>query len=154
VQSRLIRWSALAVAIGGLAWMVKAAVIALRESSFEPLESVVFVGGLVAQVAGGAGLAAYVARRASGAAARAGIFLAVFAGLSIGSVLLSAGAEAVVDRVYEGRNQGLDEEAGIFVAGAAWLAIGGVLLAASRAAAGRRRIGDPVAAGYRAREAP
>jgi hypothetical protein len=60
---RLVRLGGVAAVAGGLPWVVKFAVIALRDDNLDPFESVVFVGGLVGIILGGVAVPALVARR-------------------------------------------------------------------------------------------
>ena len=115
----LVRLGGAAAAAGGLLWVIKFTVIALRDDSFEPLESVVFVGGLVGIILGTVALAALVARRE----ARWLVLLVVVAA-ALGSFLLQIGVQALVNAAVDADNLGISEEVGVLFVGALWLAVG------------------------------
>lgn len=119
--------------VGGLLWVVKFAVIALRDDNFEPLESVVFLGGLVGIIVGAVGVAALVARRESPWPPVA-LFLLLFVAAAVGSFLLQIGVQAAVNAAVDADNVGVSEEAGILCVGVLWLAVGLALTSRSRPA--------------------
>ena len=115
----LVRLGGVAAVAGGLLWILKFAVIALRDDSFEPLESVVFVGGLVGIILGTVALAALVARRES-----RWLALLLVVGAALGTLLLQIGVQALVNAAVDADNLGISEEVGVLFVGALWLAVG------------------------------
>jgi hypothetical protein len=134
-MSKLARSAQLAAALGGLLWLVKALVITARDGSFDPLESVFFIGGLLALVAATVLWAAYAARRFRGAA-RVAVAIAGVPVLIAGTLLVELVGKTLVGGLAPGGNLGLEEEGGILLAGLAWLAVG--LVAGSRSPAAAR----------------
>lgn len=126
-----MRLGGLGAVVGGLLWIVKFAVIALRDDNFEPLESVVFLGGLVGMIVGAVGVAALVARRES-PWPRVGLFLLLFVAAGVGSFLLQIGVQAAVNAAVDADNVGISEEAGILFIGVLWLGVGVALTRRSR----------------------
>ena len=90
-MTKLTRIAIATAALGGALWTVKAAIITARDGSFDPLESVFFIGGLLAVVAAAAlvPLALSQGRRplARGAAVIAGLPLLVAPGQAASSGL-------------------------------------------------------------------
>jgi drug/metabolite transporter (DMT)-like permease len=115
----LVRLGGVAAVAGGLLWILKFAVIALRDDSFEPLESVVFVGGLVGIILGTVALAALVARRES-----RWLALLLVVGAALGTFLLQIGVQALANAAVDADNLGISEEVGVLLVGALWLAVG------------------------------
>jgi drug/metabolite transporter (DMT)-like permease len=115
----LVRLGGAAAVAGGLLWVIKFTVIALRDDSFEPLESIVFVGGLVGIILGTIALAALVARRES-----RWLVLLVVVAAALGSFLLQIGIQALVNAAVDADNLGISEEVGVLFVGALWLAVG------------------------------
>ena len=115
----LVRLGGAAAVAGGLLWVIKFTVIALRDDSFEPLESVVFVCGLVGIILGTVALATLVARRESPWFA-----LLVVVGAALASFLLQIGVQALVNAAVDADNLGISEEVGVLFVGALWLAVG------------------------------
>lgn len=124
----LTRLTTSAALAGGLLWSSKAAIIAARDDSFNPMESVFFIGGLAAWLTATVGLAILAARRFGGVrGAAAGIgtvvctFAVVLAVESLGKSAISGAAS--------GSNLGLEQEGGIFAVGLVWLVASAVLAA-------------------------
>ena len=115
----LVRLGGAAAVAGGLLWVIKFTVIVLRDDSFEPLESIVFVGGLVGIILGTIALAALVARRES-----RWLVLLVVVAAALGSFLLQIGIQALVNAAVDADNLGISEEVGVLFVGALWLAVG------------------------------
>jgi drug/metabolite transporter (DMT)-like permease len=115
----LVRLGGAAAVAGGLLWVIKFTVIALRDDSFEPLESVVFVCGLVGIILGTVALATLVARRES-----PWLALLVVVGAALASFLLQIGVQALVNAAADADNLGISEEVGVLFVGALWLAVG------------------------------
>ena len=115
----LVRLGGAAAVAGGLLWVIKFTVIALRDDSFEPLESVVFVCGLVGIILGTVALATLVARRES-----PWLALLVVVGAALASFLLQIGVQALVNAAVDADNLGISEEVGVLFVGALWLAVG------------------------------
>lgn len=113
--------SGLAVAslVGGVAWVVDVAVIVAIDGPFDPLDSVLFFGGLVA-VAVACVLAAVRVARARGRLLGA----AAFAGLAALAWLVSTAGDALAHVLYSGTNVGLRQEGGVFAIGVVALAAG------------------------------
>lgn len=127
----LDRPATIAAATVGVLWTTKVAVITARDGSFDPLESWVFVGGLLGLVAACILLARCVTRRLRGPArvlATVGAALAAFAV----SLLLETVGKAVIAGASSGSNLGLEQEGGILTVGLAWLALAVVALTARR----------------------
>jgi hypothetical protein len=117
--------------LGGLLWTVKALVITALDGSFDPLESVVFIGGLLLLTTAAVLVAAHLAGRRFRGVARAAATLAGAVGLVAATLLLESVGKAVVG-LAPGDNLGLEEEGGILVCGLAWLSLA---IAAHRGAA-------------------
>jgi hypothetical protein len=133
----LVRPGALAALAGGTAWIVKFAIITTRDGHFQPVEAVVYIGGLVAILIGVVGLASAVAARFR-AWVRPVSFLVVFVvALAISFFLLET-----VQGLADGTgNEGLDEELGVLAVGVLWVAVGSGLYARARA---RRRTSSTI----------
>jgi hypothetical protein len=138
----LVRLGGVAAVAGGLLWILKFAVIALRDDSFEPLESVVFVGGLVGIILGTVALAALVARRES-----RWLALLLVVGAALGTFLLQIGAQALVNAAVDADNLGISEEVGVLLVGALWLAVGVALTRRSPPGRPKRERRRPAALG-------
>jgi hypothetical protein len=131
--------------IGGLAWVVDVGVIIAINDSFDPLDSILFVGGLVC-LAGMAVLVGALATRGlvgfRRALVAAGIALAVVVVLGLLSTVFDAASHAL----YHGDNRGLHEECGILSIALGALVIGSLLRRPPRRALDaiarrRRRLG-------------
>jgi hypothetical protein len=118
----LIRTAQLAAGLGGLLWTAKALVIAVRDGSFEPLESAVFIGGLLGILIGAVLFAIVFARRYRGVARVAAATGAV-AALVLATSLVERIGVTHVGGVAPGGNLGLEQEGGILLVGLAWLAV-------------------------------
>ena len=129
----LPRHTALIAALGGLLWTVKALAIAANDGSVDPVESVLFIGGLACLLAGSVLVSLHLSRRLGGIARVAGIVAGTAALIAV-TVLLETLGKGVVAGLAMGDNLGFEEEGGILVAGLAWLTLGGVALARARRA--------------------
>ena len=123
---KLTRIALAAAGLGGLLWTVKAIVIAARNGSFDPLEGVFFIGGLLAIVAASVLVPLALAGRLR-PAARAGLAVAGTIGFVALTLLLEAIGKSIAGGVYDGGNVGIAEESGILLAGLGWLVIAAVL---------------------------
>ena len=132
-MTKLTRTALATAAVGGALWTVKALVITARDGSFDPLESVFFIGGLLAMVAAAVLVPAHLARRVGTPMARAGAAVAGFVALIAATFALEAIGKGIAGALYDGGNLGLREESGILLAGLGWLAVAALL--ARRAAA-------------------
>ena len=115
----LVRLGGAAAVAGGLLWVLKFTVIAVRDDSFEPLESLVFVGELVGIILGTVALGTLVARRES-----PWLALLLVVGAALASFLLQIGVQALVNAAVDADNLGISEEVGVLFVGALWLAVG------------------------------
>lgn len=127
---------------GGLLWTIKVGVITARDASFDPLESWVFIGGLLAILTAAVFVAMHLTRALRGIARAAGALGATIALIGATLALEAIGA-AVVGGLHGGGNLGLENEGGILFAGLAWLALGATAAIRTRthptpAAAARR----------------
>jgi hypothetical protein len=123
----LSRPTILAAGLGGLLWTVKALVITANDGSFDPLESVFFIGGLLSLVAAAVLLGLDVTRRLHGVR-RAGVAIAAAVAAIGASLLVEALGKSVVAALASGSNVGLEQEGGILCCGLAWLALAGAAL--------------------------
>jgi hypothetical protein len=114
--------------LGGLLWTVKALVITARDGHFDPLESVVFIGGLLSLLAASVLVAVLLTARRRGLA-RAAATAVASAGLVAGTLVITFAGQALVAAVTPGANTGLEEEGGILLAGLAWLVVAGRIAA-------------------------
>jgi hypothetical protein len=111
-------------ATGGAAWIVDVAVITAIDNSFDPLDSILFLGGLACLIATGVLVGMLASRRLTGTR-RALLTSGTAVGLVIGLVLVSMLADAASHALYHGSNRGLHTECGIFAIG-----LGALVLAA------------------------
>ena len=132
-MTKLSRIALASAALGGALWTVKALIITARDGSFDPLEGVFFLGGLLATVVAAALVPADLSRRLGTPAARAGAAVAGFLALVAATLALEAIGKGIADALYDGGNLGIREESGILLAGLGWLAVAALL--ARRAAA-------------------
>jgi hypothetical protein len=121
-MTSLPRPALIAAGLGGLLWTVKALVITANDGSFDPLEGVFFIGGLLALLAAAVLVGAHLTRRLS-LAARIPATLAAALGLVAASLVLEALGKGLVAAVASGDNLGLEEEGGILACGVAWLTL-------------------------------
>jgi hypothetical protein len=135
----LSRTTILAAGLGGLLWTVKALVITANDGSFDPLESVFFIGGLLSLVATSVLLGVDLSRGRRGLR-RAGGTIAVAVAAVTATLVLEGLGKSAVAALASGNNLGLEEEGGILCCGLAWLAL------AARSAIGRRSAQGAVAA--------
>lgn len=127
----LSRSATTAAATGGLLWTVKVAVITARDGSFDPLESWVFIGGLLALLAASVLVAVDMSRRLRGVARIAAAVVGALA-LVAATIALEGIGKSLVAGLSDGSNIGLEEEGGILLAGLAWLAVAGARVVAGR----------------------
>jgi hypothetical protein len=135
-MSSLPRPALLAAGLGGLLWTVKALVITANDGSFDPLENVFFIGGLLALLATAVLVAAHLTRRLR-LAARVPATIAAALGLVLATLLLESLGKGVLATIATGDNLGLEEEGGILACGLAWLTLA-VVAMRRRAATGDR----------------
>jgi hypothetical protein len=119
-MTSLPRLALLAAGLGGLLWTVKALVITANDGSFDPLEGVFFIGGLLALVAAAFLVGAHLTRRMRLAARIPATIAAAFA-LVGASLLLEQIGKNVIAALASGDNLGLEQEGGILACGLAWL---------------------------------
>jgi hypothetical protein len=119
----ITRSAAVLATVAGAAWTVKFAVITARDGSFDPLESYVFILGLLGQIAAAALIAWQLTRALSGLA-RAGAAAAATLGIAAAAIAVQAAVAALVAARYDGGNLGIEQEAGILAIGLVWLALG------------------------------
>jgi hypothetical protein len=137
-MNTLSRITILAAGLGGLLWTVKALVITANDGSFDPLEGVFFIGGLLSLLAASVLLGVDVTRRLAGIR-RAGAVIVVAVVAVAASLVLEGLGKSAVAALASGSNVGLEEEGGILCCGLAWLALAGWALVRRRPAGGRRR---------------
>jgi hypothetical protein len=135
-MNSLSRITILAAGLGGLLWTVKALVITANDGSFDPLEGVFFIGGLLSLVAASVLLGVDVTRRLRGVRRIGAVIAAAVLAVALSLVLEGLGKSAVA-ALASGDNVGLEEEGGILCCGLAWLAL------AAWAAAGLPRAHRP-----------
>ena len=121
-MSSLTRTATLAAGLGGLLWLVKALVITARDGSFDPLESAVFIGGLLTLVAATI-LWSFAASRHFRGAARVAVMIAGVPVLVSLTLLVEQIGKTLVAGIAPGDNLGLEQEGGILLAALAWLAV-------------------------------
>jgi hypothetical protein len=114
------RIAATVAGLGGLCWTVKALVITALDSSFDPLEGVFFIGGLLALLAAALLTAPLLTKRLRGLA-RVAATAGAAAGLVAATFAVTVAGQALVAAIAPGSNLGLEEEGGILLAGLAWL---------------------------------
>ena len=138
-MNTLSRITILAAGLGGLLWTVKALVITANDGSFDPLESVFFIGGLLSLIAAAVLLAIDATRRLGGVRRAGAVIVAVPAAIAA-MIVIEGLAKTAVAALASGSNLGLEQEGGILCCGLAWLAL------AAWAAIGRRSTTTAVAA--------
>jgi hypothetical protein len=121
-MNKLSRITILAAGLGGLLWTVKALVITANDGSFDPLESVFFIGGLLSLVAAAVLIGLDVTRRLAGIR-RAGAVIGAAVAVVAASLVLEGLGKNAVAALASGSNLGLEQEGGILVCGLAWLAL-------------------------------
>jgi uncharacterized membrane protein len=121
-MTNLTRSATIAAAAGGSLWTFKALVITARDGSFDPLESVVFIGGLLCILTATVLFAIVLSRRARGVA-RVGVGIAAGVGLFTLALLTEFAGKELVAGLASGNNLGLEEEGGILCVGLLWLAL-------------------------------
>jgi hypothetical protein len=121
-MNSLSRFTIVAAGLGGLLWTVKALVITANDGSFDPLESVFFIGGLLSLLAAAVLLGLDVSRRLRGVRRAGAVIATAVAAIAASLIVEGLGKEAVA-AVAPGSNLGLDEEGGILCCGLAWLAL-------------------------------
>jgi hypothetical protein len=131
-MTSLPRPALLAAGLGGVLWTIKALVITANDGSFDPLEGVFFIGGLLALVATAFLVGAHLTRRLN-LALRIPATVAAAAALVGASLLLETIGKNIVAAIASGDNVGLEQEGGILACGLAWLTV--AFLAARRRAA-------------------
>jgi hypothetical protein len=132
-MNSLSRITIAAAGLGGLLWTVKALVITANDGSFDPLEGVFFIGGLLSLLAAAVLLGVDVSRRLGGVR-RVGAVIAAAVAAVATSLVLEAFGKSAIAALASGDNVGLEEEGGILCCGLAWLAL------ATWAAVGRRTV--------------
>jgi hypothetical protein len=121
-MNSLSRITILAAGLGGLLWTVKALVITANDGSFDPLEGVFFIGGLLSLLAASVLLGVDVTRRLRGVRRIGAVIAAAAFAVALSLVLEGLGKSAVA-ALASGDNVGLEEEGGILCCGLAWLAL-------------------------------
>ena len=121
-MNALSRITILAAGLGGLLWTVKALTITANDGSFDPLESVFFIGGLLSLLAASMLLGVDVTRRLNGIR-RAGAAVAAAVAAVAATLVLEGLGKSAVAALASGSNLGLEEEGGILCSGLAWLAL-------------------------------
>jgi hypothetical protein len=121
-MNTLSRITILAAGLGGLLWTVKALVITANDGSFDPLESVFFIGGLLLLLAASVLLGADVTRRLGGIRRAGAAITAAVIAVAVTLLLEGLGKSAVAG-LASGSNVGLEAEGGILCCGLAWLAL-------------------------------
>jgi hypothetical protein len=121
-MNQLSRITIIAAGLGGLLWTVKALVITANDGSFDPLESVFFIGGLLSLLAASVLLGFDVTRRLSGIRRAGAVLVAAVAAVATTLVIEGLG-KTVVTALASGGNLGLEQEGGILCCGLAWLAL-------------------------------
>ena len=116
------RITILAAGLGGLLWTVKALTITANDGSFDPLENVFFIGGLLSLLATSVLLGLDVTRRLGGIR-RAGAAIAAALAAVAATLVLEGLGKSAVAALASGNNLGLEEEGGILCCGLAWLAL-------------------------------
>jgi hypothetical protein len=121
-MNTLSRITILAAGLGGLLWTVKALVITANDGSFDPLENVFFIGGLLSLLAASVLLGVDVTRRLGGIR-RVGAAIAAAVAAVAATLVLEGLGKTAVAALASGSNLGLEEEGGILCCGLAWLAL-------------------------------
>jgi hypothetical protein len=121
-MNSLSRTTILAAGLGGLLWTIKALVITANDGSFDPLESVFFIGGLLSLLAASVLLGVDVSRRLRGVR-RACVAIAAAVAAVAATLMLEALGKNAVAALASGNNLGLEQEGGILACGLAWLAL-------------------------------
>lgn len=114
---------ALLAAAAGTAWTVKALAITAADASVQPVEGVLFLGGLVAILTAAALFGVHLAGRRHVAVRVAAGLVGAAAGLVVTFAIEGLGKRLVAGAA-SGSNQGLEVEGGILLAGLVWLAAG------------------------------
>lgn len=138
----LTRPARIAATTGGLLWTVKAVVITARDGSFDPLESVFFLGGL-AGILAAAVLVGHALTRGLSGAGRVAATVAGTVALVALTVAIEQAGNSLVGGAYDGGNLGVEDESGIGLAGLFWLAVGIASAMRARRAAGSRSAAVP-----------
>lgn len=131
-MSRLARTAALAALIGGVAWVIDVALIIASDGSADPLDSILFLAGLAANLTAAVVLAAWAARGQRGAR-RALVATGAVVAIAGGLAAISVAGDQLARALYSGSNAGGDEGSIVAVAVAALL--GGYALRRSRLSA-------------------
>jgi hypothetical protein len=118
----LSRTTILAAGLGGLLWTVKALTITANDGSFDPLEDVFFIGGLLSLLAASVLVGVDLTRGLHGIRRASAVIGAAVAAVAASLVLEGLGKSAVA-ALATGSNLGLEEEGGILCCGLAWLAL-------------------------------
>lgn len=118
-------------ATGGLLWTTKVAVITAKDGSFDPLESLFFIGGLLALISAAVLVALHLTRRLRPVARVAGTIVGAL-GLIAATVALEGIGKPLVAGLSDAGNLGLEQEGGILLAGLTWLAVAGANIARIR----------------------
>jgi hypothetical protein len=125
-EDRIRTSAVILAATAGVAWIVDVAVITAINDSFDPLDSILFLGGLGCLLAT-AGLVGVLASRRFGGLRRVLVAVGVALGLVVGLMLISLAADATSHALYHGGNRGLHKECGVFGIGLVALLISALL---------------------------
>jgi hypothetical protein len=128
------RTPAIAAVVGGAAWVIDVVVIIAINNSFDPLDSILFLGGLCSLVVAGILATTLVARRRHGRS-RVAAAAASIAALTVMIAVTSLAGAAIAHALIPVSNRGHNEGA-VLAAGIVTLIAGIALLGSSRA---RRR---------------
>jgi hypothetical protein len=121
-MNTLSRITIVAAGLGGLLWSVKALGIIANDGSFDPLENVFFIGGLLSLLAASVLLGMDVTRGLRGIR-RAGAAIGAAVTAVAATLVLEGLGKSAVAALATGSNLGLEEEGGILCCGLAWLAL-------------------------------
>jgi hypothetical protein len=121
-MNTLSRITIVAAGLGGLLWSVKALGIIANDGSFDPLENVFFIGGLLSLLAASVLLGMDVTRGLRGIR-RAGAAIGAAVAAVAATLVLEGLGKSAVAALATGSNLGLEEEGGILCCGLAWLAL-------------------------------
>jgi hypothetical protein len=121
-MNSLSRITILAAGLGGLLWTAKAIVITANDGPFDPLESVVFIGGLLSLLSASVLVGMDVTRRVRGIR-RAGAVIGIAVAAVAASLAIEGLGKGAVAALASGSNLGLEQEGGILICGLAWLAL-------------------------------